>query len=142
LNKHHWSPVPCVPNFITGAINLRGRIFSIMDIARLLGSSEHPLTHKAHILLVQGGTMEDGNEMELTLLTDSVPVLLQAPADSLKPPPPSTSLKAHAYIQGITEDMIVLNLDKILSDPQIIIFDEIIPTEASLERTNRAANQT
>jgi purine-binding chemotaxis protein CheW len=125
LNVHHWSPVPCTPGFIIGAISLRGRIYSIMDIARLLGNPDRPQTHEAHILLVRGGRMEDGKEMELTLLTDSVPVIVQISANTLKPPQLSLSLKAHDYIQGITVDLILLNLVKILSDPQIIVFDEI-----------------
>jgi purine-binding chemotaxis protein CheW len=124
VNKHHWSPVPCTPGFITGAISLRGRIYSVMDIARLLGGIERPLTQEAHILLVQGGETENGREMELTLLTDSVPVIVQVSVDSLKPPPISISMKTHEYIQGITEDLLVLDLEKILSDPKIIVFDE------------------
>jgi len=122
----NWSPIPCTPDFIIGVVNLRGRIYSILDVARLIGEAERPLSKNAHLLLVQGGTLAGGGEMELTFLADSLPMFLQQPVESLKPPPATLSAQAQEYILGVNEVLlIVLDMNKLLSDARIIIRDEV-----------------
>ena len=63
LSAHHWSRVPSAPDFIVGIVNLRSRIYSIMDLTVYWGLPPHPLSDKAHILLVRGGHSSDHREM-------------------------------------------------------------------------------
>jgi purine-binding chemotaxis protein CheW len=123
LRAHNWSRVPCAPAFIIGAVNLRGHIFSIMDLACFEGLPPHPLSEKAHILLVRGGRCPDGKEMELTLLADDVPQVRRVPLAGLTPPPGAASTRE--YVRGVTPDMlVVLDLERLLSDPRLIVFQE------------------
>lgn len=123
LCAHHWARVPNTPAFIVGIINLRGHIFSIMDLACFLGLPSHPIPEKAHILLVRGGTCADGKIMELTLLCDDVPQICVVPVDNLYPAPSSSTNQE--FIHGATRDMLmVIDLEHLLSDIRLIVKDE------------------
>lgn len=123
LSAHYWSRVPCAPAFIIGIVNLRSRIYSIMDLTVFWGLPPHPVSKEAHILLVRGGHGSDHREMELTLLTDDVGKVCHVRTDDLKPGPPTVSAKVQAHMRGVTADMMmVLDLESILSDPQIIVY--------------------
>jgi purine-binding chemotaxis protein CheW len=122
LSVHHWSRVPCAPDFIVGIVNLRSRIYSIMDLTVFWGLPSRPLSEKAHILLVRGGHGSDHQEMELTLLTDDLDKVCHLRMDDLNPTPPTVSAKVQGHVRGVTADMMmVLDLESLLSDPQIIV---------------------
>jgi purine-binding chemotaxis protein CheW len=123
LSAHHWSRVPCAPGFIVGIVNLRSRIYSIMDLTVFWGLPTRPLSDKAHILLVRGGSGHQ--QMELTLLTDDLGKLCHLRMDDLNPAPPTVSPKVRGYLKGVTPDMMmVLDLESIFSDPHIIVCEE------------------
>ena len=122
LSAHCWSRVPCAPGFIIGIVNLRSRIYSIMDLTVFWGLPPHPFSEKAHIVLVRGGHGSNQQEVELTLLTDDLGNVCHLRTDDLKPPPPTVSAKVQGHLKGISHDMMmVLDLESILSDPQIIV---------------------
>jgi purine-binding chemotaxis protein CheW len=122
LSVHHWSRVPCAPDFIVGIVNLRSRIYSIMDLTVFWGLPPHPLSEKAHILLVKGGHSSNHQETELTLLTDDLDKVYHLQPEDLHPAPSTVSAKVQAHVQGVTSDMMmVLNLESLLSDPNIIV---------------------
>lgn len=122
LSAHHWSRVPCSPDFIVGIVNLRSRIYSILDLTVFWGLPPRPLSDKAHILLVRGGHGSNHQEMELTLLTDDLDKVYRLRLDKLNPTPPTVSTKVQAHVRGVTDDMMmVLDLESLLSDPQIIV---------------------
>ncbi len=122
LSAHYWSCVPCTPDFIVGIVNLRSRIYSIMDLTVFWGLPPHPLSEKAHILLVRSGHGSSRHEIELTLLTDDLDKVCRLRLDDLNPTPPTVSPKVQAHVRGITADMMmVLDLESLLSDPNIIV---------------------
>jgi purine-binding chemotaxis protein CheW len=124
LSIHHWSRVPGAPPFIIGIVNLRSRIFSIMDLTVFWGLPPRPLSEKAHILRVKGGRNSQNQEIELTLLTDDLDKVQRLELDKLNPTPPTVSAKVQAHVRGVTADMMmVLDLDALLSDPSIIVYD-------------------
>jgi len=122
LSAHNWSRVPCAPDFIVGIVNLRSRIYSIMDLTVFWGLPPHPLSEKAHILLVRDGNSSGHQEVALTLLTDDLDKVCHLRMNELNPTPPTVSAKAQAHIRGVTADMMmVLDLESLLSDPNIIV---------------------
>jgi purine-binding chemotaxis protein CheW len=125
LERQTWSPVPCTSDFIVGAVNIRGRVYSMMDIARFLGLSSRPLSETAHILLVRGGDQGAGDEIELGILADDVPKVANVPLAEVQPPP-TISNRAQEYVRGVTGDtLIILDLERLLSDPGIIVHEEV-----------------
>jgi len=124
LSAHHWSRVPCAPDFIVGIVNLRSRIYSIMDLTVFWGLPPHPLSDKAHILLVKGSHVKEHQKIELTLLTDDLDKVYRLRLDDLNPMPTTVSARVQAHVRGITNDMMmVLDLESLLSDPTIIVND-------------------
>ncbi|HMK76615.1 MAG TPA: chemotaxis protein CheW [Thermodesulfobacteriota bacterium] len=122
LSAHNWSRVPCAPDFIVGIVNLRSRIYSIMDLTVFWGLPPRPLSDKAHLLLLKGGHRSDHQEMELTLLTDDLDKVCHLRMDDLNPVPPTVSAKVQGHLRGVTPDMMmVLDLESLLSDPNIIV---------------------
>jgi len=118
LSAHNWSRVPCAPDFIVGIVNLRSRIYSIMDLTVFWGLPSRPPSDNAHILLVKGGRQK----MELTLLTDDLDKVCHLRIDDLNPTPPTVSAKVQSHVRGVTADMMmVLDLESLLSDPNIIV---------------------
>ncbi len=126
LESQTWSLVPCTPDFIVGAVNIRGRIYSVMDMARFLGLPQRPPSEAAHVLLVQGGVQGDEGGMELGILADDVPQVITVSLAEVQPSSATVSTQAQEYVRGVTDDMlIILGLERLLSDPRIIVHEEV-----------------
>jgi chemotaxis signal transduction protein len=69
IDRHTWSLVPCTPAFILGAINIRGQIYSVMDIGLFLGLPNRTLPDTGYVLLVKGWDA-DGDVMEVGFHAD------------------------------------------------------------------------
>ena len=122
LRAHRWSRVPCTPPFIVGVVNLRGRIYSIMDLAAYWGLPARPISENSHILLVKGVNGCNNEEIELTLLADDCSEVQLITLDELRPPPSTISVKVQGYLRGVTPDMmLVIDLEALLGDPDIVV---------------------
>jgi purine-binding chemotaxis protein CheW len=114
------TPLPCTPAFIRGIVNVRGRIVPVLDLKRFFGLPEKGLTDLHRIILVRRA------DLELGLLADDITGLRTIPESSAQPAPPTlTGIRAD-YLKGVTaERLIVLNLTHILSDPAILVNEEV-----------------
>lgn len=114
------TPLPCTPPFVLGIVNVRGRITPVIDIKKFFGLPDQGLSDLHRIILVRG----DG--IELGLLADVVVGVRTLPVDSLQASLPTlTGIRAD-YLKGVTaERLVVLDLDRILADPKIIVHDEV-----------------
>lgn len=114
------TPVPCTPNFVVGIINIRGSIYSVIDIRSLFGVSLAERTELTKVILVRGGGMELG------LLADDVQGAASVLLSDIKPVLASHAAAKEEYIQGVTQDMMtILNLDVLLKDERIIVREEM-----------------
>jgi purine-binding chemotaxis protein CheW len=112
------TPIPGIPPFYRGVINLRGQILTVLDLqvffgmATTISSNPSPL-HRELVLV-------DSHGLHLGLLATHVEGVVRVQRRALQP------LDTMHYAQGITaERLIVLNLEAILSDPRLIIgYDE------------------
>jgi purine-binding chemotaxis protein CheW len=117
------TPLPGTPPFVPGIVNVRGRIIPVFDLRKLFDLPEQGLTDLHRIVLIHG------NGMELGLLADVIVGVHNVRADSLQPALPTlTGIRAD-YLKGIGKGigegpLVVLDMDRILSDPRIIVHDE------------------
>jgi purine-binding chemotaxis protein CheW len=67
-----------------------------------------------------------GNDLEFGLLADVIVGVRTIPVGSLQPSLPTlTGIRAD-YLKGVTaERLVVLDLDRILADPKIIVHEEV-----------------
>jgi len=114
------TPLPCTPPFVLGIVNVRGRILPVLDLKKFFDLPERGLTDLHRIILVQG------NDLEFGLLADVIVGVRSVAADSLQPSLPTlTGIRAE-YLKGIGEDrLVVLDVERILADPKIIVHQEV-----------------
>mgnify|MGYP002725531686 CR=1 FL=1 len=125
LKANEWSLVPGTPDFIVGAVNIRGRIYSVMDIAHYLGLPLRPISETTHVILVKGGKREGEDEMELCILADDVPQVTSIPVAKVQPSPDTGSGSTQKYVRGVMDDLLaILDLDRLLADPGIVVNEE------------------
>lgn len=114
------TPLPCTPPFVRGIVNVRGRILPVLDIKQFFDLPDQGLTDLHCIILVQG------NDLEFGLLADVIVGVRTLAADSLQPAPPTlTGIRAE-YLKGVSaERLVVLDLERLLADPKIIVQEEV-----------------
>ena len=114
------TPLPGVPAFVRGIVNLRGRILPVFDLKKFFELPEQGLTDLHRIIVVRG------HDLELGLLADTVVGLRHVRLESLQPSLPTlTGIRAD-YLKGVSaERLVVLDLDRVLSDPKIIVHDDV-----------------
>lgn len=113
------TPLPGTPAFVLGIVNLRGRILPVLDLKKFFELPERGLTDLHRIILVQG------NDLEFGLLADVIVGVRSLAAESLQPSLPTLTGMRAEYLKGIGEDRLaVLDLERILADPKIIVHQE------------------
>lgn len=116
------TPLPCTPAFVRGVINLRGRILAVIDLKKFFDLPGEGLQdlHRVLVLNAPG--------LELGILADSVVGNSSLPLSALQAGLPTlTGIRAE-YLKGVTADgLVVLDAGGILSDPKIIVQEEVTP---------------
>lgn len=138
------TPVPRVPDWVSGVVNLRGRILSVLDLRRFFNLTD---TEQKQPQNKQGE--ERGNEapklviveasdMEVALLTDSVLSVEKMPTAQIQESIDVIRGIGPEYVRGIAERrgkeitsnleklVVLLDLPKLLADERLIIDEEVI----------------
>jgi purine-binding chemotaxis protein CheW len=99
------TPVPDMPSFIKGVINLRGKIVSVIDLGKRLKLDCTPLSRSSRILEVE--------KKIIGLLVDAVTQIIKVPPEAVEPPPEIVSSIAAEYLMGVGKlpDKLVILLD-------------------------------
>jgi len=114
------TPVPCTPEFVVGLVNVRGSIYSVIDIRSFFGVPKKQITNSTKVLLAKSGGLEVG------ILADDVAEAKSLPLSDIKPPILGQEISKDGYVYGVTKDMLtVLNLDTLLRDERIIVRDAV-----------------
>ena len=109
ITNHIITPLPLVPSYIRGIINLRGQIIPIMNIRTRLGKEDRE--DCLVIVLNIDGT-------QLGLLVDTVDQMIDIPKELLVPVPPQSNQR---FVSGMCSlpdgsgTMMVLACQKLLS---------------------------
>lgn len=114
------TPLPCAPGFVRGIVNVRGRITAVLDIKRFFELPEAGLTDLHRVVLIQGQGIEVG------LLADAIVGVHAIPLQDLQDQLPTlTGIRAD-FLKGITADgLVVLDAQRMLEDPRIIVEEEV-----------------
>ncbi|HNY13946.1 MAG TPA: chemotaxis protein CheW [Bacteroidales bacterium] len=110
------TPLPGIPPFILGIINVRGKILPVMNIKKFFDIPEKGITELNRVLIVAKGKMVTG------ILADEVLGVRGINPDELQPPMATLTGIKSEYLRGITAGhLIVLDMARILDDPDIIV---------------------
>lgn len=111
------TPVPEMPGFVEGVINLRGKIVSIIDLSKRLKIESSTRTKASRILIVEVEKKTVG------LLVDAVTEILRIPPESIEPAPDIVTSVGAEYIMGVgklpDKLIILLDLKNILKTEEI-----------------------
>jgi purine-binding chemotaxis protein CheW len=110
-----YTPLPSMPPFVLGLINLRGRLLAALDIRPLLGVPVASPRPGAALLIVSAGGIEVG------LLADEV-IEIRRCATRLSPALTSAEGQVGAWVRGIDSGLtVLLDLALLLADPRLVV---------------------
>jgi len=91
------TPIPESPDFVSGIINLRGRVIAVVDLEKRFHlKREHTDITPSYIIII------DIDDTSFGVIVDEVTEVLQIPADSIHEAPDTVRSKIGAeYIQGV-----------------------------------------
>jgi len=123
------TPVPRVPAWVAGVVNLRGRIFSVVDLQRFLGLA--PTGNADGSAPTRFLTVVETPEMELALIVDEVLPMETVTVSRIQDATGTVRGIRPEYMRGIADrsngdSMVILDLPALLADRQIIVHEEIV----------------
>ena len=114
------SPLPCVPPFVAGIMNVRGRIVPVVDIRRFFDFPSKGLTDLNRVIVLASGDTEFG------ILADAIHGMRSISAERLQPSLPTLTGIREEYLKGVTGDgVVVLDGAKLLSGGRIFVNDQV-----------------
>ena len=140
--------VPRVPDWVTGVVNLRGRVLSVVDLRRFFGlpradsadgrhpdevNGSEPVEETYHLMVIETPNME------VALLTDEVLTIEALPTSQVRDTAGTVRGLRPEYVRGVvtrengdadaSKDsamLVVLNLPALLGDERLIIHEEVV----------------
>ena len=107
-------PVPDMPRYLKGVINLRGKVIPLMDVRLRFSMPERAYDHRTVIIVMEVGDAPVG------LIVDGVREVLEIPASQIDRQGQFTRSGAKSVIAGIgrIEDRVA-----VLLDPEVLVSD-------------------
>ena len=121
-------PIPDMPEFIMGVINLRGMVLPLISMRERFGLP-HEETAESRIIII------GLKKITVGILVDAVEEVITIPLKDVKLPPKIAKGVDSKYLKGICrigEDvLILLDLDKILTSVEKVMVDELKKKDSS-----------
>lgn len=112
------TPVPDMPDFLKGVINLRGRIVAVVDMSKRLGTSGAGARKTNRVLILELGGSLTG------LIVDSVSEIVKIEEDAIEPPPEMISSIGAEYVTGVGKLrdrlFVLLEIEKLMRPEEML----------------------
>ncbi|MCP3924425.1 MAG: chemotaxis protein CheW [Desulfobacterales bacterium] len=106
--------VPQSSDFVTGVLNLRGRIVTVVDLGKKLGLSSIEMSKDNRNIIV------DSKDEQIGLLVDRISDVLIAKSSQIEPAPANIGNIQGKFFKGVykTDNSLIgiLNIDEVLND--------------------------
>lgn len=110
------TPLPGAPAFVTGIVNVRGRITSVVDIKKFFDIPDKGLGDFNKLVIIRS------EGMELSILADVILGIRKIRANEMQTSLPTLTGIREDYLRGVTSDgLVVLDAEKILTDKGIVV---------------------
>jgi len=110
------APVPGVPDYILGIINLRGDVVTVIDARRRMGLPERKPDDSSRIVII------DIDNQNVGIMVDAVAEVVHIAPESVDPAPAVGNDQSSRFILGVTSSneglTILISLEKLLSDDE------------------------
>ena len=87
LEVSHMTPVPLMPGFVRGVINLRGAVVPVVDLSARLGFEGTVVGRRTCVVIVDVVSPTEGTEQTLGMLVDAVFEVFDTSAAALEAVP-------------------------------------------------------
>lgn len=88
-------PVPDVPDYVKGVINLRGRVIPVMDIRLRFGMDSQEYSDRTVIIVIENNNTKTG------FVVDGVDDVLEIDEDQISDPPKNQANQEKPLISGV-----------------------------------------
>jgi purine-binding chemotaxis protein CheW len=126
------TPLPRMPEFVEGVVNLRGVIIPIVDLRKRFALAEIPNeTRKMRMLITKGAvpTVNRRGKELLGLVVDGVQEVLRVPRKEIAPPPGAATGEKADFISGMGKVgerlIIIVDIARILSQQERSALEEV-----------------
>ncbi len=120
LEVGHMTPLPLMPAFVRGVMNLRGAVVPVIDLGARLHGQASSLSRRTCVVVVEIRSRHDGSTQVMGVMVDAVHEVVDAADTQIEPVPPlgtdirSDFLAAMARLRG---DIVpVLALEQVLDE--------------------------
>ena len=114
-----YTPLPGVPSFVLGLLNVRGRIISVVDLKKFFDMPEKGLSDLNKVIII------DDSSMEFGILADTILGVRNIVLRELVPSLPTLTGIREEFLLGVTrERLVLLDAARILTDKKIVVHDE------------------
>lgn len=119
------TPIPMMPAFVRGVINLRGRGLPVIDLAARFGGRPGETTRRSCIVVVEAdtGSGSTGSNTDLGFVVDTVSEVLEIPLDRIEPAPAFGQHLRPDFIEGMARldesFVVILDEHRVLSIPEM-----------------------
>jgi purine-binding chemotaxis protein CheW len=113
------TPVPGTPDFILGVVIVRGRICSVVDLARVFDLPARERGARARVVVLADRAMEFG------IVADEVVGMRAIATVTLQDSLPTMTGARQKYLRGVTPERIaVLDARRLLADKTLVVRDD------------------
>lgn len=115
----NYTPIPCTPDFVLGAFNVRGQVYPVIDIRRFLSLP----VEQDH--LYQRAILAEASGLHVGLAVDEVYEVAGVLPEDLSPASGARVSIDERCVRGITPDLtVILDLSRIVEDPRFVVNEE------------------
>ena len=115
-----FTPVPCTPSFVLGIVNVRGQLFSILDLRKFFDLPILGLTDLNQVIILQTDGMEFG------VLADAILGVRRMAREIVEPSLPTlTGIRAEFLLGVTSERMVILDAGKLLANREMVVYEEV-----------------
>ncbi|MBL4911339.1 MAG: chemotaxis protein CheW [Alteromonadaceae bacterium] len=140
--------VPMVPKFIAGAVNLRGAVVPVINLAIKFGMQPRPVNRRSCIVIME---IQLADELViLGILVDKVLQVFDIPDENIEAAPSFGAQIKTEFIQGMArveeQFIIILSINNVLSLNEISVLGDIqdennVANDKSLAETTSKNNE-
>jgi purine-binding chemotaxis protein CheW len=114
LQEYDVTPIPCVPDYILGVVNVRGEIISITDAARIMGIGSVGMDSGT----APSAIVISNDEVVTALLVDEIGDISAVPNGSIEPPISIIDRSQAEFIAGsvfVEDEMVgLISIERVL----------------------------
>lgn len=116
-----FTPLPGVPSYIMGIVNVRGQILPVVDLRKFFSLSERGLGEMNKVIILRNDQMEFG------IVADVVEGTRTLAIDDIMATPVTVTGIGETYLKGVTkEHIVVFDAESLLNDKKMIINEVVL----------------